>query len=392
MILLLSVLFACSIIALVVVALSARRVRVEALDLRRELRSEVEQSSELSRDAHRLQQAFDELPDGVVILHHDATVVVRNRVAQRFVGARDAEAVIELAITELARVATGGTRAERELELFGPPRRIMALDATPLRRRGDIIGAVVLVRDISESRRVEAMRRDFIANVSHELRTPVGALGLLAETIADETDERIMRQFAQQMEREAIRLGRIVEDLLDLSIIETDGTPTFEAVDVSDLVYAAVNKVRGAADVAQIPIRVAPCVEPLSVYGDRRQLVSAVYNLLDNAVKYSDRGAAIDIAATKSPTTNTVTIDVRDRGIGIPTRDLERVFERFYRVDRARSSETGGTGLGLSIVRHVIASHGGEVSLQSHEGEGSCFSLALPSAVAGGETLRGNDG
>lgn len=340
--------------------------------------TELARLSAATAAAQRVQSAFDALPDGVVVTDPDGAVVFRNGAAFRFVDARHSDAVVESAIAELAATALANERGERDLELFGPPRRVLSLRSQRILHGVHTVGAVVWVRDVSDARRVEDMRRDFVANVSHELRTPVGALGLLAETMADEPDIEVMRRFAEQMEREAVRLGNIIEDLLDLSVIESNDVPAFQAVNVGDVVHAAVANVRGAAEVANIALHVVPCEHDLWVLGDRRQLVSAIYNLLDNAVKYSDPNSAVRIRA--SHTATDVTIEVRDNGIGIPTRDLQRVFERFYRVDRARSRETGGTGLGLAIVRHVVGVHGGTVTLQSHEGEGSAFAVTLPIA------------
>jgi len=171
-------------------------------------------------------------------------------------------------------------------------------------------------------------------------------------------------------------LARIVDDLLDLSLIEAQESPTREPVPVHVVLHEAAERVRGAADAAGIPLSVPPVATDLVVYGDRSQLVSAVANLLDNAVKYSERGDPVEVEADAAD--GAICLSVRDHGIGIPSRDLERIFERFYRVDRARSRATGGTGLGLSIVRHVAQLHGGDVTVESIEGEGSTFRLRLP--------------
>jgi two-component system sensor histidine kinase SenX3 len=239
-----------------------------------------------------------------------------------------------------------------------------------------VIGAVAFVRDISELRRVESVRRDFVANVSHELKTPIGALSLLAETMAVGDDSPVNSQLADRLQREANRLGRIVDDLLDLSLIEAQERPTREPVPLHVVLHEAAERVRGAADAVGIPLSVAPVATDLVLAGDRSQLVSAVTNLLDNAVKYSEPGEPVEVDATVGD--GSICISVRDHGIGIPSRDLERIFERFYRVDRARARDTGGTGLGLAIVRHVATNHRGEVRVVSQEGQGSVFTLRLP--------------
>src|SRR5207237_2978050 len=178
---------------------------------------------------------------------------------------------------------------------------------------------------------------------------------------------------------------RIVDDLLDLSLIEAQERPIREPVPVHVVLHEAAERVRGAADAVGIPLSVAPVATDLVVAGDRSQLVSAVTNLLDNAVKYSEPGEPVEVDATVGE--GSICIAVRDHGIGIPSRDLERIFERFYRVDRARSRQTGGTGLGLAIVRHTAQAHGGEVTVESHEGEGTTFTLFLPAAPPSAHNL-----
>jgi two-component system sensor histidine kinase SenX3 len=250
--------------------------------------------------------------------------------------------------------------------------------AAPLTDGSRTIGAVAIIEDVSEGRRLEAVRRDFVANVSHELKTPVGALALLAETLAEEDDQAVTRRLARRMQIESARVGRIIEDLLDLSRLEAEESPVREPVAVHLVVGQAVEQVRPAAELRQIGLEVADVSSRLRVVGDRRQLVSALFNLLENAVKYSDKGSTIEVDCGTDG--RLISLSVRDHGIGIPTRDLERIFERFYRVDRARGRDTGGTGLGLAIVRHVTTNHGGQVDVDSREGEGSTFTIRLPAS------------
>ena len=342
------------------------------------LRVSVEIEAQRNRDAAdlaaRLTAGLNALEDGVVVYSPDGEVL-RNRAAQRFSGARHGDALVEAGVARLAEAAFRGRAQREELELFGPPRMVFLLEGEPHSTASGAVGAVVRIRDISDARRIDEVRRDFVANVSHELRTPVGALGLLAETIADEPDSEIVRQFAERMVREAERLARTIDDLLDLSMIETEEIVGPVPVAVTTVVDDAVLQMSNAASVAGIPINIGEIADVM-VLGDRRQLVSAVFNLLDNAVKYSESGSRVDVSASLHDTA--VSIVVRDHGIGIPSRDLERIFERFYRVDRARSRESGGTGLGLSIVSHVAAAHGGSVAVTSHEGEGSAFTITIP--------------
>ncbi len=333
---------------------------------------------ELERD--RLALAVDAAIDGVVIVDANGETVLRSSTAERFHDARHADALAAEAMQQLLDAARRGEAGQRELQLFGPPRQTLHVRAQPLVSDHEIVGAVAFVRDVSETRRVESVRRDFVANVSHELKTPIGALTLLAETISSSPNAAVMQQLAERVVREADRLGRIVDDLLDLSLIEAQENPTREPFPVPLLIGDAVDQIRAAADLADVPLTIVLPIPDVEIVCDRRQVLSALVNLLENAVKYSDEGAGVEVAARLE--TGRVCVTVSDHGIGIPKRDLERIFERFYRVDRARSRQTGGTGLGLSIVRHVVQVHGGEVTVESVEGEGSSFTLHMPFARA----------
>ena len=252
----------------------------------------------------------------------------------------------------------------------------MVLGSEPLDDGYRSIGALVVIEDVTERQRVDAVRRDFVANISHELKTPVGGIGVLAETLLDESDLDIIGRLANRMHHDAMRASRTIDDLLELSRIEAGEASLRDPVPVHLVLAEAVERSSTAAEQRGISLDLVEPSRRLEVLGDRRQLVSAVFNLIDNAVKYSASGSSVVIsAATNGPA---VQLSVADRGIGIPRRDLERIFERFYRVDRARSRETGGTGLGLAIVRHVASNHGGEVKVDSREGEGTTFTLVMP--------------
>jgi two-component system sensor histidine kinase SenX3 len=326
----------------------------------------------------RLERALDGIPQAVLITDADGQVVVRNRIAESFADARHSDALVEAAIDELLGEALAGREGNRTIDLFGPPKRTLVIVTTPLPD-----GALAVVDDISERRRLDATRRDFVANISHELKTPVGAMGLLAETLLAEEDLVVARRLAERLLNEAFRLDRTIEDLLVLSRIEGEEDPVHGPVPVGRVMADAVERITPAAEQAGIVIHAIAPESSLAIQGDRPQLVSALYNLLDNAVKYSDDGDTVEVrvAAEIGGLDDQVVIDVQDHGIGIPKTDLERVFERFYRVDQARSRTTGGTGLGLAIVRHVATNHGGQVEVESRLGEGSTFSLLLPRAV-----------
>ncbi|MGI8807383.1 MAG: sensor histidine kinase [Acidimicrobiales bacterium] len=329
-------------------------------------------------EAARLREAIEALPHAVVVCNASGAVILRNRRNLDLEGGRHAAALVERAVEEVVEAGGGRRPVTQTLELRGPPPRTLEVTATPMGRNGRSLGTVVLVDDVSELRRLEAVRRDFVANVSHELRTPVGAMGVLAETLADEPDPEVIRRLAGRITMEAERAGRLIDGLLDLSRIEAGGVGSTDILDVASLVAAAVERVEPLAQQVGVDLVTRPGPERLSVRGDERQLVSALVNLLENAVKYSDQGSAVEVETAAE--NGRASVVVRDRGVGIPAKDLERIFERFYRVDRARSRETGGTGLGLSIVRHVATNHGGEVFVESQEGLGSTFTLRLPSA------------
>jgi two-component system sensor histidine kinase SenX3 len=335
-----------------------------------------ERRTRMADAENRLSWALGAIANGVVIFDERGEVVYRNDPAASFLAARHSDALVEDAIGTLAADALRGRRAERELELFGPPRRMLNVRAVPLADPARPSGVLVVVEDTSERRRLENVRRDFVANISHELKTPVGALALLAETLLDERDPEVARRLAERLANEAFRVGGTIDDLLELSRLEVASAPANEHVPVSTFVTEAVARVEPAAEQRGIEFAVEETPDRLTVVGERRQLVSAVTNLLDNAVKYSEPGSSVVVRARTDGTW--VDVTVRDHGMGIPRRDLERIFERFYRVDRARSRETGGTGLGLAIVRHVASNHRGEVRVESREGLGSTFTLRLP--------------
>ncbi|MCX6413315.1 MAG: ATP-binding protein, partial [Actinobacteria bacterium] len=257
------------------------------------------------------------------------------------------------------KVAGDGEAREQEMRVRRPP---LGRELLELRVRVAPLGTgaiLVLIDDLAEERRVDAVRRDFVANVSHELKTPVGALSLLAEAVlASSDDADQVRHFAERMQIEAARLSHLVQDVIDLSRLQGDDPHTHaEIVDVDDLVDRSIDEVRTVAAASNVDFIVGDSSHA-SIYGDRGQLQTAIRNLLANAVAYSPGGTRVAVEARV--TGSMVEILVKDQGIGIPSNDLDRIFERFYRVDPARSRVTGGTGLGLSIVKHVCQNHGGE--------------------------------
>jgi signal transduction histidine kinase len=244
-----------------------------------------------------------------------------------------------------------------------------------------VLGSVAFVADVTEKRRIDAVRRDFILNISHELRTPVGAIAILAETLTDETDPATAKRLTGRLEQESHRLAIMVDDLLSLTRVEAEDGVEHLSVAISELFDTVVERSESAAELRGISVEIRGGSD-LRVLGDRRQLVSALTNLVDNAMKYSGENSVVTLDAhrAQSEARSLIELRVTDHGIGIPPRERERIFERFYRVDKARARDTGGTGLGLAIVRHVAVNHGGSVRVDSLEGIGSTFVLVIPEA------------
>ena len=262
---------------------------------------------------------------------------------------------------------------------IGGGKRQLDVSVSPLNDQGMVL---VLISDESEARRIEAVRRDFVANVSHELKTPIGALGLLSEAILGAKDQPdAVVKFASRMQNEAKRLTELVQEIIDLSRLQSsDPLQKALAVEVSDVVREAVDQAQFSSEQRGISLEIGE-VEDATVIGDREQLITAVHNLVENAVNYSPEHTKVSVVTKRYG--DIAEISVTDQGIGIAEGELNRIFERFYRVDPARSRLTGGTGLGLSIVKHVALNHGGDVKVWSKEGVGSTFTLQLP--IAGDE-------
>ncbi|WP_181311665.1 sensor histidine kinase [Nocardioides campestrisoli] len=315
------------------------------------------------------------LRSSAVVLDEDDTVLKASAPAYAFGLVRGNELLIEDLRDLVSKVRRDGEIRETELTLTrdqAAPRTISARVA-PLGPRL----VLVLAEDRTRERRVEAVRRDFAANVSHELKTPVGAIRLLAEAVSEAaTDPEAVQRFAGRMLVESDRLSQLVHQVIELSRLQSQDPGDEQAtVAVEEVLAQAVDT--SATDAAAKRIELEVDTEPgLCVRGDGGQVAAAVSNLVSNAVTYSDEGTSVLVTA--KGTERTVEISVVDRGIGIPPEELDRIFERFYRVDPARHRSTGGTGLGLSIVKHVAATHGGDVSVWSVEGEGSTFTLSLP--------------
>lgn len=340
--------------------------------------------------------AIERAPTFVHVAGTDGHEILRNAPGST-TGTTSGDAIFERAVREMLEQSARGLFDEREVIVAGPPQKTFTVRAAPVEHAGTRFGSVAIALDVTESRRVEQVRKDFVANISHELRTPLGALAVLAEAAAMEADPATLRRLSARMENEAHRLASMVEDVASLSRLEAAGPVEAALIDVDRLVADAVERAMPSATQRDLSIVVDPIDATLRVRGDRLQLISALNNLLENAMKYSDSGDLVRINCRSTTVTEAgqefVEIAVIDHGIGIPARDRERIFERFYRVDRARARDTGGTGLGLAIVRHVAVNHNGEVLVESIEGEGSTFTLRLLAArrVGDGDEMRAPD-
>ncbi len=327
-------------------------------------------------------RVLEVMGSAAVVVDQADEVVLANPAARRMGVVRGGRVVVD----ELRRLARAARRdgEPRQAMVDTPRGRLgrepiaVSVQVAPLVESGYV---ALLLEDVTDTRRLEKVRRDFVANVSHELKTPIGALTLLAEAVQDAADDpEAIRRFAGRMQHEGSRLGRLVAELIELSRLQgAEPLPAPTVVSVDAVVAEAVDRTRLAAAVAGITV-VAGGQHRLTVRGSEPQLVTALVNLIDNAVAYSPPGTRVAIGVRGRD--GTVEISVSDQGIGIAETDLERVFERFYRADPARSRATGGTGLGLAIVKHIATNHGGGVSVWSVEGSGSTFTLRLPAATA----------
>lgn len=340
----------------------------------RELESRLD---ELGRDRQRMDEILSAMDEGVMLIDGEGAIGYANEASARLLGS-SADSVRMLAPPALRALIgesrNGNVIRSDEIET-GLPTRTLHASAVPLESPGDVM---LVVRDVTAERRVEAMRRDFVTDASHELKTPAAAIRAAAETVesAIEEDPAAAARFAQQLRRDAVRLSRIVSDLLDLSRVESE-RPKLQPVRLDRVVQEELDRLRAQATESGVALRWEGT--PVTVSGSSNDLALLARNLLENAVRYTPHGGEVSVEVRGG--NGHATLEVADTGIGIPSRDLPRIFERFYRVDRARSRETGGTGLGLSIARHVVERHGGRIEADSELGRGSTFLVTLPAGA-----------
>jgi two-component system, OmpR family, phosphate regulon sensor histidine kinase PhoR len=347
---------------------------------------------ELTEERDRAGQILDALEDGVLLLDGAGRLLLANPAARAWFGLADdlraglpARRVLGVPqITDLAAEASSKRAPVTGIvTVVFPEDRTLSVRAFPLADRGLTGRIVVTMADISQRRRLEVLRRDFVANASHELKTPVAAVKALAEALqtALPDDPAASRRLAGRIGRETERLDALVRDLLDLSRVER-GTLAVEPVDLTGLVKEVVGAYADRADDRHIELR-SELQPGTTVRGDRGQLALLVSNLVDNALRYTHNRGKVHVRLETFEAR--AVLRVADNGRGIPSNELARVFERFYRVDKARARQTGGTGLGLAIVRHVVEGHGGSVDVESELGRGATFTVSLP--VAGPPVL-----
>lgn len=341
-------------------------------------RAKAEEAQSQRKLPYLLTTVLNQLDGASLVVAPGEVAIFTNLEAEKLGILRDGRIQSEELLASIRVVRRTNAKQTGTIEIargpIGEGKREITVTLIPLTESELVL---VLLRDESEAQRVHDVRRDFVANISHELKTPIGALSLLSEAVlgAKEDSEAVTR-FAARMQIESKRLTDLVQEIIQLSRVQ-DSDPLKEPQLLSsdDIIKEALDQCRTTADSRKITLTFQDS-EDAMILGDRDQLTMAIHNLIENAINYSP--ADTKVAVSTSVENNIITISVADQGIGIPDADIERIFERFYRVDPARSRETGGTGLGLSIVKHIINKHGGEISVWSSENVGSTFSIRLP--------------
>ncbi|MCU0641048.1 MAG: ATP-binding protein [Candidatus Margulisbacteria bacterium] len=333
------------------------------------------------------EQALNGMKDGVLMVDSTETIIFANRALSailslsqaELIGKRPLEAIRLIELAELiAEVRSTGSAASREMKVVYPQEKTL-LGSANLIKTDNGPGVAVIVQDISEIKKLENLRQEFVANVSHELKTPLTAIKSYAETlIHGAIDDPINnRPFLEKIEKNAKSLAALIDDTLEISRLESRrGVAPFAPVHLSDEIEQALETLAPRIKEKELEIIKAGEPESCTVSGEAEHIYRALLNLLDNAVKYSPAGGRIELACAQ--TDRELRLSVKDHGPGIPAEHQPRLFERFYRVDKARSRELGGTGLGLSIVKHIMEIHGGRVELKSTAGQGAEFTLIFP--------------
>lgn len=337
----------------------------------------------------KLETVLSSMVEGVMVTDGKGRIVLMNPAIRKlFLVDSPPEGKISLEVvrnTEVQNIVSTLLKGEQKLRteeilVYLPEEKVLKVNGAIVMKDRKIEGSVLVFHDITELRRLERIRQDFVANVSHELRTPISSIKGYSETLLEGAieDKDNAKDFISIIYKESNRLAKLIDDLLNLSKIESNGMKmVFLPVDVLSVINRIVSIIDKQAKLKSISIRIDALSGLRKVLADETRLSQVILNLLDNAIKYTHENGVITITVL-SRDVKFIQVDVSDTGIGIPEKDLPRIFERFYRVDKARSRELGGTGLGLSIVKHIIHAHGGEVWVKSEPGKGSTFSFTIP--------------
>ncbi|GAB3066210.1 two-component system histidine kinase PnpS [Salinicoccus sesuvii] len=347
------------------------------------------QMKEIEENEQQLTSIISNMVSGVMLINEEGRVVLLNSAMERFlsqhkdniVGQAYEKAGERFALSpHIKSVLENGLKVHEEVHSYFPEERVMDAHLAPYYGQGwQQKGVIVVLHDITNIKRLEKMRSDFVANVSHELKTPVTSVSGFSETLlsGEVTDEATKKQFLQIIYDESQRLNRLISDLLHLSKIEKKEMPLdLEVVDMTGLVHEVAKTLRNAVENKKTHLTLPEVSKKIYLQGDQDRIRQIILNLLGNAVNYTAEGGHVDISLKEN--INTVRLVVKDDGIGIPEESLPRIFERFYRVDKARARHSGGTGLGLAIVKHLIESHHGEIEIESREGEGTKITVTFP--------------
>ena len=356
-------------------------------DLSEQIRNKLE---EINFTKSRLEAVLLSMSEGVMVVDSEGIIILMNQSLKNFLDVQDhpngRKPIEVLRNVEVQNIVNDSLKdeaiaTENEITVFLPEEKVFLVHASPIKREGKSEGAVLVFHEITKLRRLERIRQDFVANVSHELRTPLSSIKGYTETLIDGAlnDEENAANFLKTIHSESERLSNLIDDLLSLSRIESNKIKmVLGACDIYEPLKQSVATLEKNASEKKITITISIPDNLPKVLGDETRLSQVFYNLIDNAIKYTHENGEIRIYAHE--TGKFIQVDIEDNGIGIPENDLSRIFERFYRVDKARSREMGGTGLGLSIVKHIVQAHGGEVWVKSTLGAGSTFSFTIPKA------------
>jgi two-component system phosphate regulon sensor histidine kinase PhoR len=347
-----------------------------------------QQMKQIREEEKRFTDVMKNMVSGVILINQEGRILLVNRAIEsilglngdEIIGIRHNETTKNFGLSQLIdRVLKEKNRVRNEIHIYYPEEKILDANLAPLfDEEGHFVGVVVVLHDITEIRRLEKIRSDFVANASHELKTPVTSIRGFAETLLDGAmyEEETLQSFLKIIYNESERLQRLIDDILDLTKIEQKRLPLeIRCCSIHDLITELETHLHGELEKKQISFS-SQIPEDMKIEADYDRLKQIFINLIANAIQYTPEGGQIEVTATE--TAANITIHVRDTGIGIPKKDLNRIFERFYRVDKARSRHSGGTGLGLAIVKHLVDSHLGKIWVESEEGKGSIFHVELP--------------